>query len=365
MIRILASSSPGEVRVAVLCESVLTEYALWRPGCPDGLGDIHLARIETTVPAMAGAFAAIGGATGFLPDSDGAAGRAEGSLLCVRIVRTAQGGKGPRLSEVPADAGDLPLAGLPRLLRRAPGPLHRLAAAYPDAAIVVDDAALLATLRPSMAGRLSLAAAAFDDALADEVEALSSPFAALPGGLRASIVPTPALIAIDVDGGSSTAAAGEKSRMQMTANRAAILALVRQITLRSLSGAIVIDFAGIPARRRAALAPDLKAALAADRARPRLLGFSHLGFAEILRPRGAAPLHEQLAGPHAAGLAALRAVAANPSARPVLRAAPAVVAALQADAAALPDLARRLVHPLVLRSDPSLPAQSWMIEDQA
>jgi Ribonuclease G/E len=46
------------------------------------------------------------------------------------------------------------------------------------------------------------------------------------------------------------------------------------------------------ARDRPKLAAPLAAALAADPLKPRLLGFSHLGFAEILRPRIRPPLHE-------------------------------------------------------------------------
>ncbi len=362
MIRILASASPGEVRVAVLDGDTLADYALWRPGSPDGLGDVHAGRVTARVPAMAGAFVDLGGADGFLPDSAGAAGLAEGTILAVHVTRSAQGGKGPRLAALP----DMAVSAPARLLRRGPGALRRLADLHPGAPVAVDDAALFAALRPALGERLHCVARAFDDALEAEVDALCTPMAALPGGLRASIVPTPALVAIDVDGAVATAARAAKSAAQLAANRVAIPALARQIALRNLSGAILIDFAGIPIKRRAALAPDLTAALAADPARPRLLGFSHLGLAEILRPRSAAPLHELLAGPHAAGLAALRALAADPARRgPVLRASPSVVAALRADTAALPDLARRLTHPLMLRSDPALPQTGWAIEEAA
>ena len=139
-------------------------------------------------------------------------------------------------------------------------------------------------------------------------------------------------------------------------------ALARQIRLRNLCGLILVDLAGMPAARRAQLAEPLRAALAADPARPRLLGFTAGGLAEIQRPRIHPPLHELLAGPHAAGLAALRQVAAEP--RPVaLRAAPDVVSALQSDPAALPALANRTGRALVLRSDPALPSGDWMMEE--
>jgi Ribonuclease G/E len=157
-----------------------------------------------------------------------------------------------------------------------------------------------------------------------------------------------------------------KTALHLAANRAVVPELARQIRLRNLSGAILVDFAGLPARRRSALGPALAEALEADPVRPRLVGFTGLGLAEIVRPRVHPPLHELLAGPHAAGLAALRRVAAEvvvyPHRPPVLRASPAVVAALQDDAAALADLAHRAGRALILRADPALPVAGWMIE---
>jgi hypothetical protein len=227
----------------------------------------------------------------------------------------------------------------------------------------LDDAFVLAQQRPALGDRAQRVAQAFDDALEADIEALAESVVALPGGMRASIVPTPALTAIDVDGAGATAGSAPKSASQLAANRAAIPALARQIRLRNLGGAILIDFAGMPARKRAALGPLLEASLRDDPAKPRLIGFTGLGLAEILRPRTAPPLHELLAGPLAAGLVALRHAARNPTARLAVRASPAIVFALQADKAALPDLARRLTHPIHLTSDPSLPPRRWMIEE--
>lgn len=358
MIRILAAVSPGEIRLAVLSGDTLEDYTIWRPGAPDGLGDLHLGRVSARVPAMAGAFVALSEAIGFLPDSEGAAGRHEGELLGVRITRTAQGGKGPRLRAEPGVA-----AGPPGLLARGPDPLARLAAQHPTAAITIDDAAVYARLRPMYADRLALADAVFDDALEGELDELARSQVSLPGGLSATVTSTPALTAIDVDGGGSTAARAAKVTAQFAANRAALPALARQIRLRNLSGAILIDLAGIAIRRRPALAPNLAVCLAADPARPRLLGFSHLGLAEILRPRTTPPLHELLAGPHAAGLAALRALAGRPALRARLRASPGVAAALHADTAAVAALARGTTYPLMVRTDPALPPNAWVIED--
>ena len=59
------------------------------------------------------------------------------------------------------------------------------------------------------------------------------------------IQPTSALIAIDIDAGGRTAARTSKTTAQRHANRAIIPELTRQIRLRNLSGAILVDFAGM------------------------------------------------------------------------------------------------------------------------
>ncbi len=364
---ILGACAPGEVRVAVTSGSTLIDYAIWRPGLPDGVGDLHRGRITARVPAMAGAFVALDGAEGFLPDTEGAAGATVGTVLGVRITRAAQGGKGPRLGGI-LDATDRALigSGAPALIRRGPGPLVRLAALYPDAPVRLDDAGLLATLRPLLGARLALMHAAFDAELEGRTDALAAPVVDLPGGARLAIYPTPALTSIDVDAGAATAARADKGPAQLALNRAILPALAAEIRLRNLSGAILVDLAGLPARRRAALGPDLAAMLAEDPLRPRLLGFTRLGLAEIVRPRIHPPLHESLAGPHAAGLVALRQaaleIAADPGRALALRAAPPVVAALQDDPIALEDLARRAGRRLTLRADPGLAGTAWVLE---
>jgi Ribonuclease G/E len=363
---ILAETSPGEVRVAVVDAVGLLDYAIWRPGAPDGVGDLHRGRITARVPAMAGAFVALDGAEGFLPDSQGGAGAAEGAAIGVRVVRAAQGGKGPRLTAL-LDAAEAALVGSgpPALLRRGPDAVSRLAMLHPDAPVLVDDAGLAAMLRPGLGDRVSVVARAWDEDTAEQVAALADISSLLPGGARAAFHPTPALVAIDVDAGAATAARGAKAAAQLALNRAVLPALARQIRLRNLSGAILLDLAGMPARKRVALGPALAAALADDPLQPRFMGFTALGLAEILRPRLHPPLHEVLAGPHAAALAALRAVAAAagmPAERPSLRCSPAVAAALQADQAALAALAQRIGRPTSIVIDPSLPRDAWSVQ---
>ena len=366
--RLLAAASPGEVRVAAWDGLALVDFAIWRPGAPDGVGDLHRGRVTAVVPAMAGAFVEIAGAQGFLPDSAVAKGLVSvGTLLGVEVTRAAQGGKGPRLTarldpEADASSGH----GDVRLVRSGPDPVSRLAALHPSAPIEVDDTLLFASLKARLGSRLRLVATAFDDDVTASVLALQEAAAELPGGARMSVHPTPALTAIDVDLGMATADRAEKRLAQAARNRAILPALASQIRLRNLSGAILVDLAGLPSRKRAALGPDLAAALANDPVAPRLLGFTALGLAEIVRPRLHPPLHELLAGPHAAGLAALRALArelaAEPSRPPILRAAPAVVTALERDPVAPADLARRAGRPLILRTDRALAPLGWSLD---
>lgn len=366
--RILVACSPGEVRAAAVADGELVDYALWRPGVPDGCDDLYIGRVTARVPAMAGAFVALPNAEGFLPDTEGGADATAGELLPVRVTRAAQGGKGPRLTARLSSA-EQGLAGAEtgpvRLLRRGPGAVQRLAAQYPAAPVLIDDLAVAAALRPALGARLQSVRKAFDEDIAGQAAALAAPTVALPGGARLHIVPTPALTAIDVDASGASTERREKAAAQLVLNRGMIPALARQIRLRNLSGAILVDFAGMPARRRPALGRELAAALAADPLGPRLLGFTALGLAEIVRPRRHPPLHELLAGPHAAGLAALARAEAElangPERSLVLHAAPDVMAALEADAGALSDLARRSGGSLALHSDPALASGAWRL----
>jgi hypothetical protein len=355
-VSIRVACSPGEAQVAVVRDDRLVDFSLWRPGSPDGVGDVHVGRVIAAVPSMAGAFVALADAEGFLPDSEGAKGLTAGSVLTVRVTRAAQGSKGPRLTaRVPACDG-----GSVGLVRRGADPVARVAGQYPEAPVVVDDAGVAAGLRVTLGGRVSVAASVLDEGVAEAIDALSRPVVELAGGARLSIWPTPALVAIDVDGGG--ALGGVRVRHEAL-NRSVLPALAEQIRLRNLSGGIVVDLAGMAARKRVVLAPDFVRALAGDPLRPRFLGFTALGLAEIVRARVHPPLHELWDGPLAAGLAALRAVVGEYGrGMAAVRAHPGVVSALRDDAAALADVVRRTGRAVVLRSDPGLPLGGWLLE---
>ena len=279
---IIGARRGGCVRVALAAQGELAEYYLWRPAAPDGVNDLYTGRVDAVLPALAGCFVALGpDLSGFLPDSAGGRGQSVGTYLTVRVTRSPQGGKGPRLAVQPGVApGESP-----GLIKRGPGPLIELAQAHGRAEILVDDYELMASLRPALEGRLRHQADAFAP-FEDEAAALAEPTAALPHGARLHITPAPAATLLDID------AAAARAMAPLALNQSLIPALCRQIVLRNLSGALLIDFAGLKSAQRAKLAEPLKAALALDPLKPRLLGFSHHGFAELTRPRIRPALHE-------------------------------------------------------------------------
>lgn len=362
MIAIWAELHPGEVTAIAAHPAPegwqIVDVAIERPGRPSTVGDTHRGRVLAHLPAMAGSFVALAdGSEAFLPDSAAPPGLSAGDAIQAQITRAPQGGKGPRLGTATRSP-----PGPPALLSRGPGAVARLAALHPAAPVHIADPALFAACRPTLADRLDRAP--LPPGLTEALDALSQPEALLPGGTVARFHPTPALVAVDLDTASATGPSGTKSSTQFAANRAALPALARQIRARNLSGAILVDFAGLSPKRRAALGPALAEALAADPATPRLLGFTALGLAEIVRTRTHPPLHELRSGPHAAALQAARHLAREPAAAvPILRAAPDVHAALATDPATLSDLAAALGRPPIYHLDPALPPGAWLIED--
>ena len=355
---ILAEASPGEVRTALLLGGRLTEAWVERPARPDGVGDLQRGRVVAISAAMSGAFVALAGnETGFLPESAASAPRQpirkavqEGQILGLRVTRAAQAGKGPRLSALLADAEAalLPAAppGAPRLVARGPCAAQRLAARYPKAVIRASGAGLMARLRAALGDRVQAQhGAVFDEAIEGDFAALSESAVPLPGGGVLHIQTTRALTALDVDSGG----AGEGLARF---NEAALPEIARQIRLRNLSGAILLDVAGLSAKRRQALLEPLREALRPD-ALARLVGLTGLGLVEMVRDRIHPPLAEILHTPLAEGLAALRKAARDAAARPaerlMLEARPEVIAALRDLPGALDDYTALTGHGLELR----------------
>jgi len=363
---ILVEASPGEVRTALLRGGVLTEAWVERPARPDGVGDLHRGRVVAISAAMSGAFVALpGNETGFLPESAASAPRQpikqavqDGQILGLRVTRAAQAGKGPRLSALLTDAEAALIAAAPqgasRLVARGPCAAERLAARYPKAVLRVTGAGLVARLRAALGDRVQAQhGAVFDEEIEGEFAALAENAVALPGGGVLHIQTTRALTALDMDSGG---AGDGLTRF----NETALPEIARQIRLRNLSGAILLDVAGLSPKRRQTLLEPLRAALAPDRL-ARLVGLTGLGLVEVVRDRIHPPLAEILHTPLAEGLAALRQAvrdaAARPAQRLILEARPEVIAALRDLPGALDDYAALTGHGLELRSVASGPPQ--------
>lgn len=123
------------------------------------------------------------------------------------------------------------------------------------------------------------------------VDALLPAEVKLHGGWTMVVEPTRALVAVDVNTGADTSpAAGLK------ANIAAARDLPRQLRLRGLGGQIVVDFAPMPKRDRAAVEQQLRAAFKGEAAETSLAGWTPLGMYEIQRKRDRLPLSEVLTG---------------------------------------------------------------------
>lgn len=281
---IAVSTKGGVIRIALLENDQLLEFYLWNREAPDGVGDVYTGRVDSVEPALAGCFVALDqDFSGFLPDSAGGKRLTQGQYASLRVTRAGQNGKGPRLKLEDTPPGDKI-----GLTARGPGPLLELAARFPEAGILLDDYALIADLRPTLAARMRYNATAFDPVLEDEIDTLAEPLAPLPHGARLHITQAPAATLLDVD------AAAASHIQPLALNKAILPEICRQIRLRNLSGGILLDFAGLKPSQRQKLLPPLREALQQDPLTPLLLGLSHLGFAEITRRRIHPPLAEML-----------------------------------------------------------------------
>ncbi len=243
--------------------------------------------------------------------------------------------------------------------------------------ILVDDPAAIPETRAAFAGAAVSHLTAADwpvdlDALVDEA---LSPSVALAGGGRVHVEPTRAAVLVDVDSG--TPETGSPERTALAVDLAAAEEIARQIRLRSLAGAVVVDFVGLDDRgARERVRTTLVRALAADPLEPQCLGWTRLGHFELVRRRRVRPLAEGLLEPAPGGVLvktaatiahqALRALRREARAQPAhrwrLSVAPDVAAALCGEAAdALRAVEERLGRAVLVTVDASLGRDRFQI----
>lgn len=243
-------------------------------------GSVYSAKVTGRIPAMGAAFLDLDGQPGFLPDAGDAK---PGDALLVQVRREAEGDKAARVSTDiqiahrlmvhtplkpgvsvsrkiadPGERDDLKCA-----LEGFDGYVIRTAAAGTKRTVLAEIAGSLALPRelrpgliregPDAMGRLLLehdtSNATFENTgdpflhhdIDAQIDALLDPRIPLADGAWMTIESTTALIAIDVNTGSSVS--GDAIQR---ANLAAADALPRQLRLRRLGGAIAIDYAGGP-----------------------------------------------------------------------------------------------------------------------
>jgi ribonuclease G len=310
--QLLITAGPGEWRTALLEAGEPVELYIER-GDRTEAGSIHLGRVRQLVPALAAVLVDIGGdRPAFLPQSEVVPrGQRlhEGERVVVQIRREAQGGKAARVAMKAPPALTAAPEGWSNVLDRAarldpPARLRpiatfaaALASALPGAPdhIFVDDPAAIIDIRaafPDAAAEVRLEAewpieldALFAEALAETLM--------LPGGGRAHFEVTRAGVMIDIDSG--TPETGSLKQTGLVTNLSAAALVARQIRLRNLGGAIVVDFVGLDSRAaRERVRSALADALAPDPVGPRILGWTRLGYLELVRPRRGRPLAEAL-----------------------------------------------------------------------
>ncbi len=213
----------------------------------------------------------------------------------------------------------------------------------------------------------------------EQIERALSPIVALPSGGSIIIEETAALTAIDVNTGRASGRGGHEETALAT-NLEAAAEAARQIRLRNLAGALIIDF--VPMRYRgngAAVLTELRRAVASDPCIPHVIGFTKLGLIEMTRRKQRRSLNKVLmnscracAGtgavksPVTVAIEALRRVRREAAAKPAtawsLTAAPEVIKALGGPAmAALAETEACLGRPLRLTSDGALPGEEFGI----
>jgi Rne/Rng family ribonuclease len=136
--------------------------------------------------------------------------------------------------------------------------------------------------------------------LDESVRAALDPRASLAGGGWILFEPGETLTAIDVNSGAASARRAGASRvdLRLKVNLQAVDAIAHELRLRAIGGLVVIDFVDMESSAdRDRVVKALKAALADDPARIRVLPMSDLGLVQMTRQRRGPSLAELFFGP--------------------------------------------------------------------
>ena len=364
---LLLERYPGETRAALLHGKQVWQVDHFRDSDPATLGGVYLGRVRRLDPAMNAAFVDIGqAADGFLrardalksektgTDKPGRRSRIaelvhEGQAVTVRVAAEGFAGKGPRLARV-ADAPGDSQQNAPVCLQSPPDPIARLLAACAGSEVchivcgdgVIEAAAARWLDGAELQGDVTLEREAGPLFEAYEVEdaiaAALSHRVAVGNGAELVFDQTETLCAIDVN---SARHVGQAGRGPRDVNMAVVLEIARQLRLRAIGGAIVIDALKMArGDDRKQVLTTLRRYLKDDPATCHVLGISNLGLIEMTRTRLGPSLAERMMEPaaapqlrvDAAAYGAIRGLASGARSQSAasyeLRAAPEVVDAL-------------------------------------
>ncbi|MBU1138200.1 MAG: Rne/Rng family ribonuclease [Proteobacteria bacterium] len=124
----------------------------------------------------------------------------------------------------------------------------------------------------------------------DQIESIYQPQVALPSGGSIVIDPTEALVAIDVNSGSTGKGQNFEDSI-FKANMEAASELARQLRLRDLGGLIVVDFIDMRSSKNIrAVERQVKNAMKRDRAKVDISRISKFGLMQISRQKLGAPI---------------------------------------------------------------------------
>lgn len=124
----------------------------------------------------------------------------------------------------------------------------------------------------------------------DQIESIYQPQVSLPSGGSIVINPTEALVAIDVNSGSTSKGKNFEASI-FQANMEAAAELARQLRLRDLGGLIVVDFIDMRNRKHImAVEKKVKDAMKKDKAKVDFSRISKFGLMQISRQKLGAPI---------------------------------------------------------------------------
>lgn len=336
---LLISVSPGETRIAQVNEGLLTSVAIIRPETRSLVGEIYLGRIESLHQGLQAAFVDIGtGKSGFLsvddlrPRGERKGGSSvnqyinEGDSVVVHVLRDPVEDKGVKLSGLcPRGINQLSVeqsreiweaACLKSKEIKAPSRLtdgvHPAQKAFGEYLshkghnagdrVITDDAEMFSRLQNEIGSsnpERELILSIYTDTIPlfevygveEQLEGALGSEVKLPSGGTIHIEPTRALIAIDVDSGG--AEKGKREESNTLVNKEAATAATHHISLRNLSGQIVIDFLPMKEKsNRDYILKTFRKGLAGDHLKFQVNGFTRLGLLEMTRQRQGQSLTE-------------------------------------------------------------------------